>query len=82
MNGLLSLDNIRVGETVKVVSVETEGSMRRRFMDIGLTEGAVVTCVGISPLGDPKAFLIRGAVIAVRNGDSKSIMVIKREGEE
>jgi ferrous iron transport protein A len=34
-----------------------------------------VECVGESPAGDPKAFLIRGAVIALRSEDSKKVIV-------
>ena len=43
--------------------------MRRRLQDIGLIEGTVVECVGKSPLGDPCAYVIRGAVIALRSED-------------
>ena len=44
-------------------------------MDIGLTENTAVECVGRSPAGDPTAFLIRGAVIALREEDCKNILV-------
>lgn len=49
--------------------------MRRRLQDIGMIEGTTVECVGKSPLGDPCAFLIRGAVIALRKEDAGSVMV-------
>ncbi len=51
------------------------GAMRRRLLDIGLAEGTVVECVGKSPMGDPRAYLICGAVIAIRCVDSKCVMV-------
>lgn len=69
MSEMLGLNDICDGETVCVTVIETEGTIRRRFMDIGLTEGTEVKCVGVSPMGDPKAFLIRGAVIALRCND-------------
>ena len=47
--------------------------MIRRFTDIGLIENTLVECVGESPAGDPKAYLIRGAVIAIRNEDCNDI---------
>ena len=47
--------------------------MRRRLLDIGLVENTRVECVGQSPSGDPKAFLIRGAVIALRLSDCAMI---------
>ena len=49
--------------------------MRRRLLDIGLTPDTVVECVGKSPAGDPKAFLIRGAVIAIRSEDCAEILI-------
>ena len=49
--------------------------MRRRLLDIGLTPDTRVECVGKSPAGDPKAFLIRGAVIAIRKEDCDEILI-------
>lgn len=77
MSLMLSLDNICIGETVCVVDVRAKGSMRRRLMDIGLTEGTKVSCVGKSPGGDPLALLIRGAVIAIRKSDCRDIEVCR-----
>ena len=78
MNKTTSLNDIKIGEKAKVITVKSKGSIRRRLLDIGLTENTVVECVGKSPLGDPSAFLIRGAVIALRSEDSKNILVLKR----
>ena len=71
----LTLDRICVGCKAEVVRLRTHGSMRRRLLDIGLTEGAVAECVGRSPSGDPSAYLIRGAVIAIRAEDCRGIVV-------
>ncbi len=49
--------------------------MRRRLLDIGMIPGTKIECVGRSPSGDPKAFLIRGAVIAIRSEDSAGIFI-------
>ena len=54
---------------------EVSKKMRRRLQDIGLIEGTVVECLGKSPLGDPTAFLIRGAVIALRREDAGRVLV-------
>ena len=63
------------GERAKVQSLQTETAMRRRFLDIGLTENATVECVGKSPCGDPSAYLIRGAVIAIRSEDAATVFI-------
>ena len=70
-----TLDDIEVGERVVVEELKTVGSMRRRLLDIGLCGGAAVECVGRSPMGDPSAYLIRGAVIAIRASDCRGVIV-------
>lgn len=75
---MFGLDCLGVGKSAVVKQLEADGSMRRRLLDIGLIEDTVVECVGISPAGDPHAFLIRGAVIAIRREDCKKILVIPR----
>ena len=75
-----TLDTLTVGELGYVESIQTEGSIRRRFLDIGLTPGCRVECVLMSPSGNPNAYLIRGAIIAIRREDAKGI-VIKRVEE-
>ncbi len=78
MNGL---NELPVGSTARVAAVTLSGGMRRRLIDMGLIEGTTVECVGKSPLGDPKAYLIRGAVIALRAEDASKVSVteIRRE---
>ena len=63
------------GQSAVVRSLEAAGSIRRRFLDIGLTENTRVECLGRSPGGDPSAYLIRGAVVAIRRDDCKKILV-------
>ena len=68
-----TLADMLPGDTATVKEITTEGDMRRRLLDIGLTPGTRVECIGKSPGGAPKAFLIRGAVIAIRNEDCSGI---------
>ena len=70
-----TLNNIPEGETVRVSQLLSTGAMRRRMLDIGLIEGTDIECLKKSPGGDPIAYLIRGAVIALRSEDSSQILV-------
>lgn len=70
-----ALNQMYEGEMAQVVSLSQTGSMRRRLQDIGLIEGTKVKCLQKSPSGDPIAYAIRGAVIALRTVDSKKILV-------
>lgn len=72
---LLTLDALRPGQKAVVQSLRSAGGMRRRLRDIGLIEQTPVECLGVSPGGDPAAYLIRGAVIALRASDSREIQV-------
>ncbi len=72
-----TLNDILPGEKAKIISINIDGSMQRRLLDIGLIKNTIVECVGESPMGDPKAFLIRGAVIAIRSDDSSRIIAKK-----
>ncbi len=75
MNGKLCLGDIAPGQRATVLGLTSTGSMRRRLLDIGLVENTAVECVGRSPGGDPSAYLIRGAVIALRAADCAGILV-------
>ena len=71
----MRLNELDPGDKARVTGLDTMGSMRRRFLDIGLIAGTYVECVGRSPAGDPSAYLIRGAVIAIRANDGKDIII-------
>ena len=71
-----TLNELQPGQFGVVSRVQPTESIRRRFLDIGLIEGTRVECVGRSPLGDPKAYRIRGAVIAIRASDAAGVQVI------
>lgn len=69
------LCDLRPGERGIVGALHSTGAMRRRLLDIGLIEDTPVECLGRSPGGDPAAFLIRGAVIAIRDQDSRDVVL-------
>lgn len=70
-----NLSDSLIGTNWIIKKINLDGSIKRRLLDIGLIEGTKVKNVLISPAGDPMAFLIRGAVVALRNEDSKNIIV-------
>lgn len=72
----LTLNHIEEGSYGFVKNLTATGDIRRRLLDIGLVEGTKVECVYTSPGGDPTAYLIRGAVIALRSEDSSKVMVM------
>ena len=81
MEGIHPLSRLREGQDAVVLSLGLSGAIRRRLMDLGLVENAPVRCLQKSPWGDPAAYLIRGAVIALRREDSSRILVRPRPSE-
>lgn len=75
MKGELTLCLLDDGQCARVTRLGHSGDMNRRFRDIGLIEGTVVQCLQKSPWGSPVAYLIRGAVIALRAGDCEKVWI-------
>ncbi len=69
------LNHLAIGERAQVLSLSANGKERRRLLDLGLISGTVVEALQRSPSGDPVAYLIRGAVIALRGEDAEKILV-------
>ena len=75
MQNPTNLNSISEGETARVTDILLNDNMRRRLMDLGVVEGTLIQCVQKSIFGDPIAYLIRGATIALRSEDSSNILV-------
>lgn len=76
-NGREALSTLVLGETAEVagISPSCRGAERRRFLDLGITPGTKITAELRSPGGDPTAYQIRGALIALRREQAKLIEV-------
>lgn len=75
MNYQSSLADLKEGQLAKVVNIASTSPMRRRLQDLGVIEGTNILCLQKSPAGDPIAYFIRGAAIALRCEDSSSVLV-------
>ncbi|MDU4961595.1 MAG: FeoA family protein [Sporomusaceae bacterium] len=70
-----SLADLLEGTACQVSSVELDGLLRRRVLDLGILPGTRVECVRKSPSGDPIAFRVRETVIALRSNDASCIKI-------
>ena len=72
----MTLGDLKPGRSALVTEVcFGESAMARRLKDLGLIPGTWVTCVASSPAGDPSAYWIRGAVIALRRKDAAGVYI-------
>jgi ferrous iron transport protein A len=61
-----TLADAPLGAHVRIITIHNQGAERRRLYDLGLTPGTVVQVETRSPLGDPTAYRVRDALIALR----------------
>lgn len=71
------LSDLPIGEAAKVVSISPacRGPERRRFMDLGILPGTLIKAEMVSPSGDPTAYLIRQALIGLRQEQANMIYI-------
>jgi len=71
------LSGLDLGDKGYVVGISpaTHGPERRRLMDLGIIRGTVIKAEFRSPSGDPTAYSIRGATIALRQEQADLINI-------
>jgi ferrous iron transport protein A len=69
------LSQLTPGQKSVVKEITNEGQSKKRVLDLGLIEGARVEAVLTGPFGDPSAYDIHGALIALRKEESSRIIV-------
>lgn len=76
-----SLASLKIGERAEVtgLSKACRGQQRRRIMDLGVIPGTVVSAEMKSASGDPTAYKIRGALIALRKTQAELIQIKPKE---
>ncbi len=81
--GVERLDALRPGEEGVVVRLAgaVQGAQRRRLLDLGVVPGTVIRAELSSVSGDPMAYRIRGAVIALRRSQADDILIRRRDRE-
>lgn len=72
----MQLSHLPLGRTARVATVKCNNKLKNRLSDLGLYEGNEVCPVLKSPLGEPRAYRINGATIALRDKDCENITVI------
>ncbi|MBR6682028.1 MAG: ferrous iron transport protein A [Clostridia bacterium] len=71
----IPLSYLSPGTRATVSQITADDNIRRRLQDLGFIKGAAVECVFKSPLDEPVAYYVKGALIALRCEDSSKILV-------
>ena len=69
------LNELKINEEAKILEINCKENIKRRLLDLGMIKGTKIKEILKSPTGDPKAFNIRGTLIALREEDLKQIKI-------
>ena len=72
----MSLDKLPLNIVGKVNDIKCVEGIKRRLLDLGIIKGTKIEPVLLSPSGDPRAFSVRGTLIAIRKEDAENIEII------
>lgn len=70
---LTTLNALPVGQRGRICALHAAAQQRRRLLDLGFVPGAEVTALQAAPWGDPVAYGVCGAVVALRSADARRI---------
>lgn len=79
---MITLDKVKTGELAVIKVINTSPDLKQRLFDIGMLPESVVKVLHQSPSGNPRAYLVRGTVIALRNADAAKILAEVTELDE
>jgi DtxR family Mn-dependent transcriptional regulator len=76
-SGLVTLASLPHGQEAQVVALDTgcQGFSRRRLMDLGFTPGARLTPALQTFARDPRAYRVRGTLVALRQDQARHVLV-------
>lgn len=80
-NERITLNEVCPGYRATVMSIDCQGPLRRRLMDMGLTPGTKVCVEGTAPLGDPLIVCARGCRLGLRRSEAAGISVMPFPGK-
>ncbi len=70
------LSDLPLGTGARVDSVSGAEDLRRRLLEMGFCNRAVVTAIRRAPLGDPTEFSVRGYFVSLRRDEAGCVLVV------
>jgi len=75
LSNVITLDELPVGRSARVVSVNGTGRVTQRLMEMGVIPGIGVKVIKTGPFGDPIEIRLRGYSLAMRKNEAEAIEV-------
>jgi Fe2+ transport system protein FeoA len=64
-----------IGQRARVLRVAGAGEITQRLLEMGVTPGVELVCLGAAPLGDPLEFELRGYRLSLRRSEAQQIEI-------
>ncbi len=72
---IMTLKDLKKGQSAVITGVNVEGALRQHFLDLGVIPGVPVKLVKYAPMGDPMELRIHGYELTLRLADAERIEV-------
>jgi ferrous iron transport protein A len=72
-----TLNNLSLDESALILENNIKRKNKKHLTNLGLTSNNKIKCLYKSPLGDPTAYMIKNVIIAIREEDSKNILILR-----
>ncbi len=73
-----TLNDVELYGEVEVQEIKCQGGIKRRLLDLGIMQGAIIKPMLENTSRNMRAYLIKGTLIALRREEANSIYVQKR----
>jgi ferrous iron transport protein A len=73
-----SASELAIGESGRVAQVMGDDEVSRRLLEMGITPGVQLRCLGAAPLGDPLEFELRGYRLSLRKREAEHIELVSK----
>jgi ferrous iron transport protein A len=81
MSESIQLHLLNPGQRATITRINGAGTLRRRFVEMGILKGETILIERNAPLGDPVEYLIKGYHLALRKAEAAQIEVMLLGGE-
>lgn len=71
----IQLHLLQPGQRATILHINGAGSLRRRFIEMGIVKGETILIERNAPLGDPVEYFIKGYHLALRREEAAQIEV-------
>ena len=74
-----TLNNLNIDEEALVLENNVESNNKQNLINLGVGKGNKIKCLYAAPFKDPKAYIIKNVMLAIRDEDSKKIIIARKE---